>query len=78
MRPARALWNEVIGFVFLCFAVAFGFRTGHYAWNYFEAPATVADPSGFLGRMIMAAFCTALTAYFAFTSFLRARRISRS
>lgn len=77
VKPARTLWNEVIGFIFLCFAVIFGFRTGHYAWSFMQ-PAPSEDVTGHLGRMIIAGFCTLLTGYFAITSFLRARRISRS
>src|SRR5690349_14379988 len=26
LKPARTLWNEVIGFLFICFAVVFGFK----------------------------------------------------
>jgi hypothetical protein len=73
-KPARILWNEVIGFVFLCFAVIFGFRTGHYAVDYFRD----ADAAFNFGRMLVAGFCTLLTGWFALTSFLRARRITRS
>ncbi len=77
IKPARTLWNEVIGFIFLCFSVIFGFRTGHYAWSWFQTDPS-ADASGHVGRMLVAGFCTALTGYFAVTSFLRARKISRS
>jgi hypothetical protein len=76
-KPIRSLWNEVIGFIFLCFALIFGFRTGHYAWSWLQ-PEPNADTTGHVGRMLIAGFCTALTGYFALTSFLRARKISRS
>ena len=26
LKPARTLWNEIIGFVFICFAVTFGYK----------------------------------------------------
>ncbi len=77
-KPVRTLWNEVIGFVFLCFAVIFGFRTGHYAVDYFRPVAGDPDVAANLWRMMIAGFCTLLTGWFALTSFLRARRISRS
>jgi hypothetical protein len=65
-KPARTLWNEVIGFLFLCFAVPFGFRAVSYA----------RAGDGF--RLLVAGFCFVLMAYFGVQSFLRARRISRS
>jgi hypothetical protein len=76
LKPARTLWNEVIGFVFLCIAVMFGFRTGRL---YLDYAATAPDEQGAaMGRLVLAGFSTVLMAYFALTSFLRARRISRS
>jgi hypothetical protein len=70
------LWNEVIGFIFLCIAVMFGFRTGRL---YLDYAATAPDEQGAaMGRLVLAGFSTVLMAYFALTSFLRARRISRS
>lgn len=77
VKPARTLWNEVIGFVFLCFAVIFGFRAGQHAMDWMK-PEPGADAVGDLFRAAIATFCTVLTAYFAVTSFLRARKISRS
>ena len=78
MKPARVLWNEIIGFLFLCFTVIFGFRTGRYVWALMRPDPAAADPMSDLGRTLIAAFCTALTGYFAITSFWRARKISRS
>ena len=66
LKPARTLWNEVIGFLFLCFAGIFGFS----AVRYYLASDW--------GRLFFAAFCTGLMAWFGVTSFLKARRISRS
>jgi hypothetical protein len=66
VKPARTLWNEVIGFIFLCFGVIFGSKAVRYAIQ------------GENERLLIAAFCTALMLWFGITSFLRARKISRS
>src|SRR5689334_25098023 len=66
IKPARTLWNEVIGFVFLCMGVIFGFKAARYVID------------GDHARMIVAVPCTLLMLWFAISSFLRARRISRS
>jgi len=76
MKPARTLWNEVIGFVFLCIAVMFGGRAIRLYLDY--ASAVPAEQGAAMGRFLLAAFCTLLMAWFGVTSFLRARRISRS
>ncbi|MEO8368919.1 MAG: hypothetical protein ABI806_06965 [Candidatus Solibacter sp.] len=76
LKPARTLWNEIIGFIFICFAVMFGFRTVHL---YLDFSRSVAPGGGDdMGRFLLAAFCTLLMLYFGVTSFLRARKISRS
>jgi hypothetical protein len=67
IRPLRVLWNEVIGFVFLVLAAG-GLV---YTWKEVqqpESPVTVAVP----------VVWTLVMGYFAVTSFMRARRISRS
>lgn len=66
IRPARTLWNEVIGFLFLCFGGIFGIHTVRYAIQ------------GETGRLLVAAFCTLLMAWYGISSFRRARKISRS
>ncbi|HWB86697.1 MAG TPA: hypothetical protein VG675_21310 [Bryobacteraceae bacterium] len=76
IKPARTLWNEVIGFLFLSFAVIFGFKTVRYAMDYFKAEP--AGGTGELIRLAMAGFCTLLMAWYGISSFLRARKISRS
>jgi hypothetical protein len=66
IKPARTLWNEVIGFFFMCLGVVFGFQ---------------AVRSGIhqeVGKTLVAGFCTALMLWYGVTSFLRARKISRS
>jgi hypothetical protein len=66
VKPARTLWNQLIGLVFMMFAVPFGFKTVHYAM------------AGDRFRLLMAGSCTLMMAWFGLHSFLRARRISRS
>jgi hypothetical protein len=65
IKPARTLWNEVIGFIFFCLAVPFAVRCYTFA--------RVAD-----GRWIPLAGVSAFLMFFAVTSFWRARKISRS
>ena len=76
MKPARTLWNEVIGFVFTVFAVVFGFKAGRLYLD-FQAAAPE-EQGGAILRATVATFCTLVMAYFGITSFLRARRIARS
>ncbi len=76
LKPARTLWNEVIGFLFICFAVVFGFKAVRL---YLDFSRTTGDEgSANLVRFAMAGFCTVLMLWFGITSFLRARKISRS
>jgi hypothetical protein len=76
LKPARTLWNEVIGFLFLCFATIFGFRAVR---TYFDFDGTApAEATGHLLSLIGFGFITLLMLYFGVTSFLRARKISRS
>jgi hypothetical protein len=66
IKPARTLWNEVIGFFFLCLGVMFGFGTVRAALHHDVL------------RALAAGLCTMLMAWYGITSFLRARKISRS
>jgi hypothetical protein len=66
IKPLRALWNEVIGFLFLCMGTIFGFSA-------FRSLRAGDDVRGFV--MCSSAI---LMAYFGVSSFLRARKISRS
>jgi hypothetical protein len=65
VKPARTLWNEVIGFIFFCLAVPFGAR----AYSFFRNTD---------GRWIPMAAVGAFLMFFAVSSFRKARRISRS
>jgi len=76
LKPARTLWNEIIGFVFICFAVTFGFKAVRLYLDFSRGAGEAADAD--LVRFIVAAFCTLLMLWFGVTSFLRARKISRS
>lgn len=75
LKPARTLWNEVIGFLFICLGVLFGSGAirSYLALNKTENP-----DGGDLMRLLGTAFLTVLMLYFGVTSFLRARKISRS
>jgi sulfite exporter TauE/SafE len=66
IKPLNALWNEVIGFLFLCLGTVFGFS----AYRYWRA----ADPF----RGVVASSCAILMIWFGVSSFWRARKISRS
>ena len=76
LKPARTLWNEVIGFIFMCFAVVFGFKAVRLYLDFSHAPSKSGGDD--LVRFCMAGFCALLMLWFGVTSFLRARKISRS
>ncbi len=65
-KPARTLWNEVIGFLFLCIAGIFGVQAVRSGIHHEIA------------RTLLAAFCTLLLGSYGVSSFRRARKISRS
>jgi hypothetical protein len=66
IKPLHALWNEVIGFIFMCMGVVFGFYTVRYAIK------------GDSGRLLVAGMAACLMFGYGVSSFLRARKISRS
>ena len=76
LKPARFLSYEIIGFVFICFAVVFGFKAVRLYMD-FSRGAGEAASADFV-RFVIATFCTILMLWFGVTSFLRARKISRS
>jgi hypothetical protein len=76
LKPARTLWNEVIGFFFVCLAVLFG--SGAIRSYFAFVKATPEQAPGDLLRLLMASFCTLLMLYFGVSSFMKARKISRS
>lgn len=71
IRPLRALWNQLIGFLFLVLAVSAapsGVRSVRQFNGDFESLMRAALPFTFMGVML----------YFGITSLMRARRITRS
>jgi hypothetical protein len=87
VKPARTLWNEVIGFLFISLAVIFGSATVKSylnAWggpgflaNYFK-PLPTADGEKAIFAVILGGFGSLLLLYYGISSFVKARRISRS
>ena len=71
VRPLRVLWNEVIGFVFLVLAVVFGASA-------IRNLRQIEHGEAGLARIALSFVLPLLMAYFGVTSFLRARKISRS
>jgi predicted phage tail protein len=70
IRPARIIWNQAIGGIFLLFAVMF-FGNG---FRYFDSKTGVIhNPVGFGFSL----FLGLVMAFFGITSFLKARRIGR-
>ena len=76
VKPARVLWNQFIGFLFLCFGVVFGFKTAHLAIQYGNSEPI--NGMGEFWRLAIAGGCTVVMLGFGASSFLRARKISRS
>jgi hypothetical protein len=66
VKPAHALWNEVIGFIFLCLGASFGF----YAVRYALRRDTM--------RLVFAGAATVIMVWYGVDAFRRARKISRS
>jgi type VI protein secretion system component VasK len=71
MRPLRILWNEMIGFVFLCLAVI-------AAPKAFQAYRSFDGGPEQLFRLLLTGLFLITMLSFGIASFWRARRISRS
>ena len=76
VKPTRILWNELIGFVFTVFTIFFAVKTARLLIDYSKHPP--ADAALPVVNLSIALIPTLVAAWFAVTSFLRARRISRS
>jgi hypothetical protein len=76
LKPTRVLWNEFIGFIFMVFAIFFGVKTVHLLMDIAKHPP--ADPAAPVVSLSVAALPTLAALWFAVTSFLKARKISRS
>lgn len=66
VKPLHALWNQLIGFLFISFGAIFGLRTARYMMSHDT------------GRSLVAGAATAIMAWYGIGSLLRARKISRS
>jgi hypothetical protein len=64
IRPIHILWNQVIGFVFFVLAIVFGYRV-----------IRGKEP---VGLQVVGGLFVLLIAWFGISSFLKARKISKS
>ena len=71
IKPLRSLWNEVIGFLFLSLAFL-GATSGYRIYRHFDG-----SPETFF-RLALAGCFVLVMSYYGVSSFLRARKISRS
>lgn len=71
IKPIRVLWNEVIGFLFLVLGLV-PIPSALRAWRDFDA----GKDGPF--RLLLTVFFSSVMIYFGVSSFLRARKISRS
>ena len=71
LRPARTLWHEVIGFLFLALA-AWPIPSGIKAIRAYDGSG------GMLMQLLLIAIFVVIMGGYGISSFLRARRISRS
>ena len=71
VKPARTLWNEVIGFLFVSMAIFFVFSALRAARDFDGSFRAIL-------RLVVPAFCVCLLGGYGISSFRRARRISRS
>jgi hypothetical protein len=71
MTPLRILWNEIIAFLFICFAI-FAAPKVYTSWRGFEG-----EPGQLFRLIISSVFLFTMLIYGLF-SFLRAKKISRT
>ena len=71
MIPLRVLWNEVIAFLFICFAV-FAAPKVYTSWRGFDG-----EPGQLFRLVLSSIFLFTMLIYGVF-SFLRARKIGRT
>lgn len=71
VKPVHSLWHEVIGFIFSVFAIIAGFQ-GYRTFQHF------AGAPGDLIKMFLCAVFVIIMSGYGISSFLKARRISRS
>ena len=71
LKPLRALWNEIIAFAFFAFSVL-GFAQVYRAWSELQ------ETGEGLPRVAIGAIFAAIMLYYGVSSYLRARKISKS
>jgi hypothetical protein len=71
MKPARTLWHELLGFIFILMAIAFVFSGLRAVREFDGTPGAVI-------RLVLLGFGVCLLGGYGISSFLRARKISRS
>ena len=71
IRPLHVLWNEVIGFIFLVLAAI-------VVPSIVRNIRTLDQDGASLGRLLLAVTWMLVMGYFGVSSFLKARKISRS
>jgi hypothetical protein len=71
IKPLHALWNQMIGFLFLALA-AMLIRPALHSWQ------TLDDDFANLMKFLLILFFLAILLFFGVQAFWRARRISRS
>lgn len=71
IKPLHVLWNEMIGFAFLVFAIISGFSTFR-AWRAFDGSGDS------VLRLVLSGFFAFVMAWLGISSFLKARKISRT
>jgi hypothetical protein len=71
VKPARTLWHEVIGFLFICIALWFAVSGYQHVKKFDGSIGSILSVAGF-------AFIVTLMSTYGISSFLRARKISRS
>jgi hypothetical protein len=76
IKPIHSLWNQVIGFFFLCFAAVFELGALRYYRAYQHDPP--AEQLNDIGRIVAVVIIGLVLAVFGISAFLKARRISRS
>jgi hypothetical protein len=71
IRPAHSLWHEVIGFMFMCMAILFVFQSFRAVRQFDGSIASVL-------RLVMLFCGVCLLTGYGISSFVKARKISRS
>jgi tryptophan-rich sensory protein len=71
IKPVHSLWHEVIGFVFMVFAIFAGLA-GFRTFAHFQGE------TGDVVRMVLCGIFVIIMSAYGISSFLKARKISRS